>query len=245
MKIYQSILDTILPPRCVISGDVVDSQGTISPKSWASLSFISAPYCDACGFPFEFYTGGNQGENLCAACLKERPVFDKARAALVYDDASRDLILGFKHGDKTHAAVSMVPWLRLAGNDFWQDAKVIVPVPLSRWRLWRRRYNQAALMAQVVGKAVQKDVLVDALIRTRSTPSQGHLNASARADNVKNAFSVNPKCAGLLVGKSVVLIDDVYTTGSTAKECTKALLKAGAVRVFVLSLARVVRPERF
>lgn len=244
MKIYQSLLDAILPPRCVISGEIVDSQGTISPKSWASLSFISAPYCDACGIPFEF-DAGDKGEVLCAACLKERPLFDKARAALIYDDASRDLILGFKHGDKTHAVVSMVPWLRMAGQDFWHETDVIVPVPLSRWRLWRRRYNQAALMAQVIGKAVQKEVVVDAIVRTRSTPTQGHLKAKERADNVRNAFALNARRADRLKGKTVVLIDDVYTTGSTVKECTKALLNGGVSRVFVLSLARVVRPERF
>lgn len=245
MNIYRSFLDVLIPPRCVLTGDLVDVQGAISPVAWAALRFISAPYCDACGFPFEFDTGIDTGASLCAACIKEPPVFDKARAALVYDDASRDMILGFKHGDKLHTVTAMAPWLKLAGADFWDGADVIVPVPLNRWRLLRRRYNQSALMALEAGKAIGKDVAVDALIRERQTKTQGHLSANERAANVKNAFVLNPKRANQITGKSVVLIDDVYTTGATVKECTKALLKAGASRVFVLTLAKVVRPERF
>lgn len=245
MRILHAIVDTILPPRCIITGDAVDSQGTISPKAWADLSFITAPFCTCCGFPFEFDTGFENAENLCAACLKERPVFSKARSALIYNDASRDLILGFKHGDKMHAVVTMTPWLKLAGADLWAEADLVVPVPLNRWRLMRRRFNQSAIMAQETAKAIRKDVIVDALLRTRATPSQGHLKAGERAENVKNAFTVNPKRAGEVTGKNIILIDDVYTTGSTVSECAKALLKGGAASVNVLSLARVVRPEKF
>ncbi len=240
-----SFIDTILPPRCILSGEAVDSQGTVAPKAWSELSFISAPFCAACGFPFEFETGFDANESLCAACLKERPVFEKARAALIYNDTSRDLILGFKHGDKMHAVVTMAPWLKLAGAELWDEADVIVPVPLNRWRLMRRRYNQAAVMAQETSKVTGKPAIVDGLFRTRATPSQGHLKAKEREDNVRNAFVVNPKRQNDIVGKTVVLIDDVYTTGSTASECTKALIKGGAAKVFVLSLARVVRPEKF
>ena len=100
MKILNFMIDTVLPPRCVLTGEEVDSQGTLSPSAWGQLSFISEPFCGICGFPFEFVNEFETGESLCAACLKEAPVFEKARSALIYDDASRDLILGFKHGDK-------------------------------------------------------------------------------------------------------------------------------------------------
>lgn len=185
------------------------------------------------------------GEVLCAGCVKERPVFEKARSALVYNDASRDLILGFKHGDKIHAVATMTPWLKLAGAELWEEADILVPVPLNRWRLLRRRYNQAAIMARALGRAVQKDSVVDGLIRTRRTKSQGHMKPAQRAGNVKDAFAVKDTHAQMIVGKIVVLVDDVYTTGATVKECTKALLQGGAKKVFVLSLARVVRPEQF
>lgn len=241
MGIMAAIINVILPPRCIFTGDTVDAQGTISPSAWASLAFISTPYCAACGFPFEFEAG--DADALCAACLKEPPVFDKGRSALRYDDASRDFILGFKHGDRMHAVTSMVPWLKMAGAEFWEEADVIVPVPLHRWRLMRRRYNQAAVMAIAMAKAMGKGSVPDALIRTRSTPSQGHLKAREREANVKSAFVVRDKRRNLIVGKNIILIDDVYTTGSTVSECAKALRQAGAQKIFVLTLARVVRPE--
>jgi len=244
MKILAAFIDTILPPRCIFSGDLVDSPGTVSSKAWSALEFISSPYCSVCGFPFEFEVGKGE-EALCAACLKERPPYDRARAALRYDDASRDFILGFKHGDKTHAVVTMAPWLKMAGAEFWEQTDFIIPVPLHRWRLLRRRYNQAALMAQQMAKVMGKAALPGALVRTRATPTQGHLNSSQRAENVKKAFAVNPKIVPRIAGKNVVLIDDVYTTGATIRECTKALRKAGVEKVFVLTLAKVVRPERF
>lgn len=244
MKYLLAIIDIILPPRCILTGEKVDAQGTVSPKAWAELGFITAPFCSVCGFPFDFEVTKGQ-EALCAACLKDRPVFESARSALVYNDASRDFILGFKHGDQTHAVVTMVPWLKMAAGDYLEKADVFVPVPLHRWRLLRRRYNQAALMAQSLGRACGKRSVLNGLLRTRSTPSQGHLKANERALNVKRAFSVNPKRRSELAGKNVVLVDDVYTTGSTVEECTKALLEAGAAKVYVLTLARVVRPERF
>jgi len=244
MSSFIRLFDSILPPRCPFTGEIVDSQGTVSPGAWAELSFITAPHCAACGFPFEFAVPEGGSEALCGSCLNQRPAYDAARAALVYNDASRDLILKFKHGDQTHVVVAMVPWLRAAGAEFWQEADVIVPVPLHRWRLLRRRYNQAALMAGAMGKDRGIASCMDALIRTRATPSQGHLNAGERAKNVKSAFAVNPARMDRIKGKRIILIDDVYTTGSTVEECAKVLNAAGAEKVFVLSLARVVKATR-
>ena len=235
-------IDAVLPPRCPVTGEMVDSQGMLAPSAWAQLSFISRPYCDFCGFPFEFAVPAGAGENLCAACLADRPPFDAARAALFYNDASRDFILKFKHGDQTHFAVAMEPWLRGAGQDFWNRADAIMPVPLHRLRLLRRRYNQAALMAQGMGRAMNISYLPDSLLRIRPTPTQGHLKAKERAENVRRAFAVPPATRQTIEGKNIVLVDDVYTTGSTVKECTIALKEAGAASVYVLCLARVVRP---
>jgi len=244
MTSLTKLIDAILPPRCPFTGEIVDSQGTVSPQAWGELSFITAPYCHNCGFPFEFAVPAGSGESLCAGCLQDRPEFSMARSALVYNDASRDFILGFKHGDRTESVVPMVPWLKQAGADLWVRADVIVPVPLHRWRLLRRRYNQAALIGRVMGKAVGVSFVADALVRTRATQTQGHLNAKERHKNVRRAFEIHPARATAIKDKRVILIDDVYTTGSTVRECTKTLLASGAKDVMVLTLARVVRAER-
>ena len=178
---------------------------------------------------------------MCTQCAVERPPFMQARAVLKYNDSSRDVILGFKHADKLHIVRAFVPWLLRAGADILSNAELLVPVPLHRWRLLSRRYNQAALIAQALEKHTDVVCIPDALLRTRATPSQGQLRAGERLKNVRKAFAVNPRRRGRIANKRVVLIDDVYTTGATVGECTRALLAGGAAEVRVLTVARVVR----
>lgn len=237
-------IDQVLPPRCIVSGEAVDKQGMIAPKVWASLDFIAAPYCDLCGVPFEFDTA--TGGDHCAPCLQNPPHFTKARSALKYNDASRSMILGFKHADQTHAVLAFMPWLKSAGAEFFQPfdkADIIMPVPLHFRRLLTRRYNQAAILAQRLGREVDIPVLVGGLKRIRHTPSQGHLKAGERAKNVKKAFSVPEKYREQIEGRTILLIDDVFTTGSTVGECAKVLKKSGAAKVYVLCIARVVKGD--
>lgn len=229
-------LDTVLPPRCVVTGEIVDQQGMVAPEAWTELSFIADPVCAQCGFPFEFEV---EKGSLCASCLDHPPPFEKACSALKYNETSRKLILGFKHGDQMHAALAFVPWLRKAGAQILDEADFLMPVPLHPFRLLARRYNQAAILAQALSKETHVPVMIDGLKRIRATPSQGHLKAAQRHKNVKRAFALNPKSN--IREKTIVLIDDVYTTGATVKECTKVLLKGGAAKVYVLTLARVVR----
>lgn len=231
-------VDTLLPPRCVVTGDPVERQGMISPQAWLALDFIADPFCAKCGLPFEFEV--DPGSH-CAECLDHPPSFEAARAALKYNEASRDVILSFKHADKTHIVPTFVPWLMRAGGQMIARSDVILPVPLHYWRMLARRYNQSALIAEVLGKETGHPVLLDGLRRVRATPSQGHLTIKERAKNVRRAFALNPRYAEEIKGKTVLLVDDVYTTGATAKECTKTLLKGGARAVHVLTLARVVR----
>lgn len=233
------MVNLVLPPRCVVSGEEVERQGMLSPGVWAGLDFIADPFCECCGMPFDFDTG--TGGALCAGCIQTRPEYTKARAALKYNDASRDLILGFKHGDQLHAVLAFMPWLKAAGQEFLGAADYMIPVPLHGRRLLARRYNQAAIIAQRLGRETGTAVLVNGLQRTRNTQTQGHLKSGERAKNVKRAFRVHPKLQDTIKGKSVILIDDVYTTGSTVNECTKALRKGGAAEVYVLCVARVVR----
>ncbi len=232
-------MDAILPPRCPVSGDLVDAQGMISAEVWAGLEFVSAPYCGTCGIPFDFDTDAHEGQ--CLACLKTEPPYDSARAALRYNDTSRDMILGFKHGDKTHMVPSFMPWLKRAGQEMLANADFLIPVPLHPMRLLVRRYNQAGVIAHALSKETGIKHLPLALKRTRATASQGHLKTDERAKNVRKAFAVRKQYDSVLNDKNVILIDDVFTTGATVIECTKVLKRAGASRVDILTLARVVK----
>ncbi len=239
-------LDTILPPRCPITGESVDYQGAISASAWRYLNFITAPYCKKCGIPFSFNRqeeAENQGENgeICLRCMEKPPLYDCARACMIYDDMSRFLILGFKHGDKTYLARNFAPWMQNSGREFLSKTDAIIPVPLHRSRLRARRYNQAVILSAGLEKITGIRCYHDALIRTRATPSQGRLSTKERHKNVRKAFSVRRKYIDKLKGKNVVLMDDVYTTGATVNECTKALKTAGVKEVYVLTLARVVK----
>ncbi len=231
-------IDLILPPRCVLSGEVVATPGTLSPESWQSLRFITAPFCRTCGYPFEF---SMEGDSQCALCLSDPPPFASMRAVLVYDDSSRNLILKFKHGDHLQAVASLIPMMLRAGAESLDSVDLVVPVPLHRWRLLKRRYNQAALLAWGLAKARGKTCLPDALLRIRATPPQGHKRARDRAANVRRAFVPHPKHMDAIAGKSILLVDDVFTTGSTLRECAQTLLKSGARDVHVLTVARVLK----
>lgn len=244
MRSLDQLIDFIFPPRCIVTGDIVDQQGMLSPQAWGALNFITDPQCNRCGFPFDFDTGEAQEGNVCGACLKHPPIFDKARSALIYDDASRDIILGFKHADQTEAVPSFIPWLHRAGQDILKKADYLVPVPLHRWRILRRRYNQSALIAQYLSRDSKIPALLDVLIRTRATETQGHLKPDQRKRNVRHAFEINDKVKSQIHQKHLVLIDDVYTTGATVSECTKVLLKNGVASVNILTIARVVKATR-
>ena len=239
------LLDAILPPRCLKCGEIVADSGSLCGPCWTALKFLGPPCCACCGLPFEFDMGEG---SLCAACTASRPAFDRARAALTYDDASRDLVLRFKHADRIDGAATFAGWMARAGAELVAAADIIAPVPLHRWRLVRRRYNQAAILANAVGAnslggARGKRVIPDLLVRRRATPSQGHLGRSQRQRNVAGAFALHPRRAQAVAGARILLIDDVLTTGATAESCARTLRKAGAIAVDLLVLARVVRVQ--
>ncbi len=236
-RLALAVLDLALPPRCIGCGDRVDAPGLACAACWSKLTFIAPPLCQSCGAPFDFAI---EGSHRCAACHARPPSFDRARAAVVYDEGSRNLILGFKHGDRLHAAPAFGAWLARAGAELLEDADLITPVPLHRWRLLKRRYNQAALIAEHAGRRTGVTHLPDLLERHRATPSQGELGPAARARNVAGAFRLNPSNADRVKGSRIVLVDDVLTTGATVEACVKVLRRGGAARVDVLTLARVV-----
>lgn len=230
-------LDLALPPRCIGCGERVDANGLACAACWSRLTFIAPPFCDCCGAPFDFTV---EGVRRCAACYADPPAYDRARAAVLYDEGSRGLILGFKHGDRLHAAPAFGAWAARAGAELLEDADLIVPVPLHRWRLVKRRYNQAALIAHHAALRSGVTHIPDLLIRHRATPSQGDMGPAARARNVAGAFRLNPRHTGRIKGSRIVLVDDVLTTGATIGACARVLRRGGAARVDVLTLARVV-----
>ncbi len=234
--LFTRIIDLFLPPLCFVCEEPVSRTETVCPACWKKLTFIEASFCARCGIPFDFPVAPG---TLCGACLAEPPAFETARAAMLYDDESRKMIIRFKRVDQTHYAKALATWMHRAGSDILKTADALIPVPLHRKRLFHRRYNQSALLAQNVGELAQKPALVDALARIKETPVQGRLKRKERQANVKGAFAVLEKHKPAINGKTLVLIDDVMTTGSTANECAKALLSAGASAVHILTVARV------
>jgi ComF family protein len=232
----EKTLDLLLPPLCLSCDAPVGSARTLCPACWGEIHFIAAPFCSCCGAPFEVPVGDGM---LRGGCIGNPPHFNAARGAMLYNDASKRLVLSFKHSDRTYPAWALTAWMHRAGQEFWAEADYLVPVPLHRWRLFKRRYNQSALLAQHMGAIAAKPVLVDALLRLRPTPTQGHMNRKERQENVKGAFGLNPRYAAQLQDKTIILVDDVLTTGATVNECSTVLLKAGVKAVNVQTLARV------
>ncbi|MEO3427225.1 ComF family protein [Pelagibius sp. CAU 1746] len=244
------VLDLVLPPRCLGCGILVEAQGALCPACWSGVTFLAEPLCRCCGLPFAYdETAGSRvagAELECGACLAEPPPFARARAVMRYDDGSRPLLLGFKHGDRTEAAAPYADWMARSGRELLAAAEVVAPVPLHWRRLFSRRYNQAALLARALARSATPPdggltEVPDLLLRRRATPSQGRLTRSERQRNVAGAFAVNPRRAALLQGRRLLLVDDVMTTGATVAACSRAALKAGAAAVDVLVLARALR----
>jgi ComF family protein len=231
-------LDLLLPPRSLDGADggpaAVHWPG-LTPAAWSKIAFIEAPACDGCGAPFEFDLGVGA---RCRECLRAPAAFDRVRAACVYDDHVRGLILGFKHGDRTDLAALFARWIARAAADILPQVDGVVPVPLHRWRLLKRRYNQAAEIARPLARQAGIAYLPQALVRTRATPVQGHKGAEDRRLNVAGAFAAPRGERRRLEGRRLLLIDDVFTTGATVEGCARALKAAGAASVDVAVIAR-------
>jgi len=230
-------VDLIFPPHALDGAAKTRSSpqsSGYSADAWARVRFISEPLCDGCGAPFEYAMA-----DRCPACIASPRAFARARSAVIYDDASRDLILQFKHADRTDLAGLLARWINRAADDLLADADVIAPVPLHPGRLLTRRYNQAAEIARPLARWRKTAYLPQALQRRKASESQAGKSASGRRRNVAGAFVVPERSKARIEGRRILLIDDVLTTGATAEACAKALLKAGAAAVDLATIARV------
>ena len=233
-------LGMALPPLCAACREPVGSEGLCA-ACWSKLSFIAPPYCERLGIPFPFDPGPGV---LSMEAIADPPAYDRARAAVRFDEIARTLVHALKYGDRLDLAPIMGRWMANAGRELTREADLLVPVPLHWRRQWARRFNQSALLAEVVGKANGLRVSHGALKRIKATAQQVGLGRSERALNVQGAFGVRAGARSELAGRRLVLVDDVLTTGATIEACTRALMRAGAAGVDVLVFARVVAPAR-
>lgn len=239
-SLARTALNAILPARCMLCGALVAEDGALCAACWDGIHFQGPPACACCGYTFKY---GVPSESLCGACQRHPPLFDWARAVFAYDDASRSLILSFKHADQTHLSLAFGCWLSRAGEALIADADLLLPVPLRRLRLFAGRLNQAALLAHALSRESGKPVAADLPRRRRRTASQGRMSRSARIRNVRGGFAVREEWREQLRGARVLLLDDVQTTGATVEECARILKRSGPAGVDVLTLARVIWPQ--
>lgn len=240
-RLWRGILDVVTPSLCLSCTAPVEEEASLCVACWDRLRHLDEPVCDALGIPFAY----EQGEGaLSAAALADPPAWDRARAAVLFGDDAARLVHALKYRDRPEAGLLMARMMARAGRGLLLQADVLVPVPLHRFRLWQRRFNQSAFLAQRLAALSGRPWRHDVLVRVRRTSAQVGLDREQRRRNVKGAIAVRPERLGSVAGKSVLLIDDVRTTGATAEACALALKQAGAARVSLLTFALVELPSR-
>jgi ComF family protein len=238
--VLRSALDLALPQLCPACRETVEGRGLCA-SCWSKLSFITRPYCERLGIPFVYDPGPGI---LSMEAIADPPSYNRARAAVRFDEISRALVHALKYGDRLDLAPMMGRWVAQAGRELLADADALVPVPLHWRRQWARRFNQSAMLAATISAASGVPIAAGALKRVKATVQQVGLSRAERGDNIQGAFRVLETGKAAVAGRRLVLIDDVLTSGATVEGCARALLRAGAANVDVLIFARVAEPGR-
>ncbi|GJE61411.1 ComF family protein [Methylobacterium trifolii] len=234
-------LGLVYPPTCAGCGGATADSGALCPACWSGMRLIEAPLCPRYGTPFALDLG--IGPLLSPRAIADPPVFGRARAVALYDEVARGLVHRLKYEDRLDLAGAMARMMLGSGRELVAEADCVVAVPLHRWRLWRRRFNQAALLARPIARAAGLPFEARALARIRATRSQVGLSRAGRAENLQGAFRVPDTQRARLQGRRVLLVDDVTTTGATANAAARALLRGGAASVDLLTFALVGDPS--
>jgi ComF family protein len=235
----QGALQLLYPPQCISCSEPVISDFGLCAECWLETPFIAGLVCDQCGLPLP----GTETNTrvLCDDCMTIARPWDRGRAAIMYRDNGRRLVLALKHGDRMDLARPATDWLRKAAAPILQPGMLVVPVPLHWVRLIQRRFNQAALLSRGIAQAAGLEHCPDALVRRRSTGSQDGKTRDARFANLVGAFAVPKRRERRIEGRDILLVDDVMTSGATFSAATEVLMSAKARSVSVLSLARVAK----
>lgn len=230
----------IYPPRCLTCSAFTDADHALCPECWAQTPFVSGLVCDGCGVPLPG-DAAQETRVLCDDCLTIARPWAHGRAALMYEDNARTLVLRLKHADRPDLAVSAGGWIARAVRPVVPPDALVAPVPLHWLRLWRRRYNQSALLARHAALALGLDFCPDLLTRLRRTPTQDGRSRQGRFANQQGSMRLTPRHAARIAGRPVLLIDDVMTSGATLAAAAEACLAAGSGEVSVAVLARVAK----
>ena len=240
LAVLTPLVDLVFPPRCPLCGDALGEQGGLCIGCWSKLAIPGNPACALCQRPLgDTFGDADSGSLTCAPCLAAAPRHDGIAAATLYNPTSRDLVLAFKHGRRVGLGTLLGRLMAARVGDL-EGEWLVVPVPLHRWRLWKRGFNQSALLARTIAAAPGRTLAVDALVRTRATPSLGGLGRIDRAKALRGSIVVSPAWKAQLRDAQVLLVDDVMTSGATSDTCIRALLRAGATKVRIACFARVL-----
>lgn len=240
-RLWRGVLDLVTPSLCLICAQGVEEPASLCVACWGRLRLIDEPVCDVLGTPFAY----DQGEGAVSGpALADPPAWDRARAAVQFGEEAAQLVHALKYRDRPEAGLFMARMMARAGRGLIGQADLMLPVPLHWLRLWQRRFNQSAFLAQRLARLTATPWRPDVLTRPRRTRAQVGLDREARRRNLRNAFTVPAGRRAAVAGKSVLLVDDVRTTGATAEACALALKQAGAVRVSLLTFALVELPAR-
>ena len=238
---WRAGLDTLYPPHCLTCDAAVTDPGTLCARCWDEAGFIAGLACDRCGVPLPGDI--SDAPAICDDCrLLARP-WSHGRAVLVYGGTGRRLVLALKHGDRQDIARPAGQWLARRAAPLSRPDTLVAPVPLHRTRLFHRRFNQSALLAAALARALDRPHVPDLLRRTRRTASQDGRSRAGRFENLTGAIAPNPRHAARIAGRHILLVDDVMTAGATLAAATEACFQAGADDVDVIVLARVLRDE--